>query len=744
MLAHQLSHFCDMIMKFVNTKKFLISLILFLGFYGISFAAAADEGGYSDKLSVFNGESIKFYVSTSSANYQIKIYKLGENAGPVFTSPILSGGIQPIPADGYKNGFNWNKSFEMVIPNNWKPGVYRATFPASKNFFENTDEIIFAVKNPNAGSYSKIAVILTVSNWNAYNNFGGKSLYNYNSTNSKKADKVSFDRPFNYSSLTDFHNWTEKLINWLVTENLKAEFITNLDLYQDSSLLANYEVVIDVGHDEYVTLQERNQLQSFVNNGGRLMILGGNTYWWQVRLEDNGRTLVNYKDPYRDPLLGINDKVVTTRWFDYPLYNPETKLTGVTFREGGIVNYEDGTLPKSQGYGDFAVYNSHYWVYKGTGLKDGDEFGYDASIVGVEVDGNDFTWQNGIPTVTGNDETPANFRILGLSPAANKEDYQNGHAVMGMYFIPNGGAVFTASTLNWAKGLPSDVNVQKITHNILTQFLKNTYPPEIVSWSPGKTVSKTINKESVFINDRDNITLTNASLNFRINTVDPKGEAVKYLWKVNNIEAVNSNSADFTFYNNNPSGIYVITALAFNSKDTSEISWKVTTEFNAADYSVSGSVAYDNSISTPLQNVRVELTPANGGSMLTAITDANGNYIINNVSSGTYNLTASFTAQFPSNYINATDALVTVRYFAGLLSLNPLRIAAANVDNSGGVNSTDALIIVRRFANLISTFKKPDWIFETRQISVTNSNLTSQNLKGIAAGDVDGSAKGPF
>jgi len=727
----------DMYTLFKN-RIFAILILLFL-FTHFSFAVVANEGGYTNKFTVSNGETIKFYISTSSQAFQLKIYKLGTNSSLVFTSSNIQGGIQSIPSDAYKNGCNWNKSFEFIIPNNWEPGVYRATFPITGNYNESSNEVIFIVKNNNLGFFSKIAVILTVNNWNAYNNFGGKSLYDYNSTNSIKSDKVSFDRPFTKSSLKDFHDWAEKLINWMDSENILAEYITNVDIYQNSNLLSNYDVVIDVGHDEYITLQERNQVQNFVNNGGKFMVLGGNTYWWQVRIENDGRTLVCYKEPERDPELDVNNEIVTTRWYDYPLYNPETKLTGVTFREGGVVNYEDGSLPKEFGYGDYAVYNSHYWIYNGTGLKDGDEFGYDASIVGVEVDGNDFVWQNGIPTVTGIDETPTNFRILGLSPADNREDYPNGHGVMGMYHTENGGVVFTASTLNWANGLMNDVVVQKITKNIIEQFLKNTFPPEIVSWTPGTIVPKVINNEPVFINNRKNITLSDASLNFNINAADPNGEEINYLWEINGNKVNNSNSNEFIFNNNQPGGIYTIKAYAYNSTDTSQISWEVTTDNPVTIYSVSGNIFYENNSLNLLQNVTVKLTPSSGGNSITAITNANGSFILNNVVSGNYNLTATSNTQILPNPINATDALITARYFANLLSLSPLRTLAADVDNSGGVNATDALLIIRRFANLITEFTKPVWLFETKQITITNSNLTEQNLKGIATGDVDGS-----
>lgn len=161
-------------------------------------------------------------------------------------------------------------------------------------------------------------------------------------------------------------------------------------------------------------------------------------------------------------------------------------------------------------------------------------------------------------------------------------------------------------------------------------------------------------------------------------------------------------------------------------------------------YSVSGNVTYDNNNSSPLSNVTVKLTPTTGGNSLTSLTDAGGNYSFNNVASGTYNLTAVSTAAFSSTYVNATDALITARSFTGLVTINSLRILAADVDNSGGVNATDALVILRKFANLISGFTKPNWTFETKQITITNVNLSAENLKGIITGDVDGSANGPF
>ena len=49
------------------------------------------------------------------------------------------------------------------------------------------------------------------------------------------------------------------------------------------------------GHSEYWSGRERDALKAFVDRGGRLAIFSGNTCFWKVRWEDEGRTLVCHK-----------------------------------------------------------------------------------------------------------------------------------------------------------------------------------------------------------------------------------------------------------------------------------------------------------------------------------------------------------------------------------------------------------------------------------------------------------------
>ena len=380
-----------------TVRLFLIVVISFLFFPEIS----AQQGGYVDNTSVVQGDTLNFRISTSVSPFTISIYKFDATVTWITDINPITGGVQNVPSGAYVNGCGWNVTYSWTVPNTMTPGVYRAEFPIKDSSGQDaTGGIIFIVKPKNPGTYTSILFICAENTWQAYNNFGGKSLYDFNSSGGKRAPKVSFQRPYEdpFGS-GDFYNMEVNFILWLGKENINPEYATNLDLDRNSNLLGNYKVVCVIGHNEYWTYDERKQVENYINNGGKVAIFSGNTCWWQARLENNDNTLVCYKDSTTDPLTGIEDSLVTVNWFDSPVNNPENKFTGVSFRYGGFVNY-NGQLTPADGYGDYAVYNTQSWVFKGTGLKDGDEFGGTAAIVGYETDGARFEWNDGIPIPT--------------------------------------------------------------------------------------------------------------------------------------------------------------------------------------------------------------------------------------------------------------------------------------------------------------------------------------------------------
>lgn len=151
-------------------------------------------------------------------------------------------------------------------------------------------------------------------------------------------------------------------------------------------------------------------------------------------------------------------------------------------------------------------------------------------------------------------------------------------------------------------------------------------------------------------------------------------------------------------------------------------------------YTLSGTVNYDNTSSTSLKDVSIELKDSNNV-VNTTSTDSIGNYSFTNLTSGDYTLIVSKIGGWGG--VNAADALLAAKYFTSSATLDSLQLAAGDVDNSGNINAADALLILRRYVNLISSFSIQDWIFSpaTTTISITNQNVV-KNFKGIAAGNV--------
>lgn len=151
---------------------------------------------------------------------------------------------------------------------------------------------------------------------------------------------------------------------------------------------------------------------------------------------------------------------------------------------------------------------------------------------------------------------------------------------------------------------------------------------------------------------------------------------------------------------------------------------------------VSGTVTYKNTPSTPMNNCTVELLE---GTVVyySAITDINGNYHINLVAPGNY--TIKVTTQKPVGGMAAADGLAILRHYVGIPPLlTGLNLLAADCSNDGYYNAVDALFISRRFVGQIPTFPAGDWIFEQFTV-VVNGNPVIQNVKCLCFGDTNGS-----
>lgn len=449
------------------------TVLLLFSLFSNNAEAALDA--YITKLSASPGEQFSLLVNSTSVDYQYQIVKYGKIPTVVFSSPKIVAVKQIIPTvDAWKTNLNWASPQTIVIPAQWKSGIYQIKIQSGIE----TTLVDFRVKEKKPGSSSRILMFDNSMTNIAYNFWGGKSLYDYNSTGAR-AHHLSLYRP------NPFQSQPEELefVCWAEHNNIPLEHASMLDLHQNPDLLNNYNTIIFLGHSEYWSREMRDNYDQFVATGGNALIMGGNTMWWQIRIE-NGQ-LVGYKDNL-DPIINTDPSRATLLWLNSIVNLPENKSTGVSFLEGGYVN-STGFYMAVDGYGGYTVTDQNHWVFTGTGLLNGDVFGQQETIAGYEVDGVDFIWLNGVPVLTGNDGAPSNFKILAYSPAATAGWAGNG--TMGVFQFKNtpknGGTVVNTATIDWADGLwniisntpIANTHVSQITKNILNQFNATGLPP---------------------------------------------------------------------------------------------------------------------------------------------------------------------------------------------------------------------------------------------------------------------------
>jgi hypothetical protein len=322
---------------------------------------------------------------------------------------------------------------------------------------------------------------LSTNTYNAYNNWGGSSLYAFHGRANLQGHRVSFDRPL----AGQFRQWELPFVAWAERNGFALDYCANGDLEFHPELLDHYPLVLSVGHDEYWSARMRDHLEAFIGRGGNVAFFSGNTCCWQVRSEEGGRALTCWKQGFnQDPVFPTDDhRTLTTLWSHHLVGRPENQLTGVGFLHGGY-HLSHGQF--MDGKGAFTVHRPGHWIFEGTDLERGAEFGGKHTIVGYECDGCAFTLEDGLPVPTHQDGTPPSFVILATCPTRWHPDdalwYDRfprdpsgapaqGAAVLGLY--ERGGTVFTAGTTDWAHGLRGgDPAVERITRNILDRLSK--------------------------------------------------------------------------------------------------------------------------------------------------------------------------------------------------------------------------------------------------------------------------------
>jgi hypothetical protein len=306
-------------------------------------------------------------------------------------------------------------------------------------------------------STSAILVQVPVNTWQAYNAWGGKSLYPFSSLDGRQAIRVSFDRPYAWFLPGGQRplGWEMPLVGFLERQGYDVSYQSDVWTSSHPRSLLHHHLDVVAGHDEYWTKSMRDAWDAARDAGVNLAFMGANAAYWQVLLQDGGRTIFTYKsssDPEPDPAL----KTAMFRELVPPRY--ECALIGIQ-HQGAVLNWKPG---------DYVVQPGAFatgWT-RGTGLRSGATV---RGIVSVESD-----------TIPGN-QTAASSCGNALTVLFHRQrgGDKDGNADATVYTAPSGARVFASGSHQFSWALSDFPSVPDQGHGFsdvrLQRFMTNAF-----------------------------------------------------------------------------------------------------------------------------------------------------------------------------------------------------------------------------------------------------------------------------
>jgi hypothetical protein len=310
--------------------------------------------GFATDISVNRGQTVHFKIDTNATAYRIDIYRMGYYGGMgarFVTSIQPSVGLpqnQPNCLQDTTTGLidcgNWAESAAWTVPETATSGIYFAKLVRLNT--GGASHIVFVVRDD--ASTSDILFQTSDTTWQAYNSYGGNSLYEGGpATSPNRAYKVSYNRPFNTRRSVTAHDWVFNaeypMVRWLEANGYHVSYTTGADSDRNGSLIRQHMIFMSVGHDEYWSGDQRANVEAARDAGVNLAYFSGNEVFWKTRWESSidgsgtpYRTLVCYKETHANVKIDPSP-LWTGTWRD-PRFSPppeggrpENALTGTIF-----------------------------------------------------------------------------------------------------------------------------------------------------------------------------------------------------------------------------------------------------------------------------------------------------------------------------------------------------------------------------------------------------------------------------
>ena len=278
---------------------------------------------------------------------------------------------------------------------------------------------------------------------------------------------------WNFTPDTDLNAFLEHL-------EVGHDIVTDEDLHVEGiEALAPYRVLVTGSHPEYWSTAMLDALADWQRDGGRLMYLGGNGFYWRVAFSDEwpgAMELRRAEDGVRNWQTGAGES--------YHAWGGE--YGGMWRRQGRAPNEICGIGFAAQGF-EKATYfvrdpgadsSRAAWILEGVSGDRIGTSGLGGGAAGQEVDRYDV--RLGSP---GHAVVLASATTFGPDMLRTKEEFEGSvdfptpdpmvRADMVFYETPNGGAVFSVGSISWFGALARDGydnDIARITANVVRRF----------------------------------------------------------------------------------------------------------------------------------------------------------------------------------------------------------------------------------------------------------------------------------
>ncbi|MEQ8659570.1 MAG: LamG domain-containing protein, partial [Gammaproteobacteria bacterium] len=418
---------------------------------------------------------------------------------------------------------NWEVTRELTLPADLASGVYAMRLRAGPGSGLGEEYIVFFVRA--AHPRAKVAMLIPTASYLAYANehlsfdaqivqsmagqppsvsavdvemyknaeFGLSTYDKY--LDGQGVNLSSYHRPIlnmrpkaRMSSMGITWQFAADLsiIGWLEHQPFDYEIVTDEDLHREgAACLAPYKCVLTGTHPEYHSERMLDGLEDYVADGGRLVYMGGNGFYWVVGFRDD--------EPWCMEVRKLDSGMCAWR------ARPGEHYLQTTGEKGGLWRMRGRAPQKLAGVGFISEGFEHCqpyrrmpdsyhrrvdWITAGIEGEIIGDFGLaHGGAAGIELDRYDLalgTPPHALIIASSGGHTDNYILVTeellyAYQGLTGTQDYRI-RADMVYFTAPNDGAVFSTGSIAFGQALPVngfDNNVAKLLANVVTTFMRD-------------------------------------------------------------------------------------------------------------------------------------------------------------------------------------------------------------------------------------------------------------------------------